>query len=77
MQLWHKDCFSIGSNRKKGGNQLFKRKLYCTNCSKEFEDDEGIYAKMKAPKHSIMVEIKAYLKKKSEIYCTDCFEQIK
>ncbi|WP_438313156.1 Fe3+ hydroxamate ABC transporter substrate-binding protein [Sporosarcina sp. FA9] len=56
---------------------MFKRKLYCTNCNREIEDDEEIYAKMKVPKHSIMVEIKAYLKKKSEIFCTACFEQIK
>lgn len=56
---------------------MFKRKLYCSNCNREVQDGEEIYAKMKAPKHSIMVEIKAYLKKESEIICADCFEKKK
>lgn len=54
---------------------MFKRKLYCSNCNREIQDGEEIYAKMKAPKHIIMVEIKAYLKKESEIFCIDCFKQ--
>lgn len=56
---------------------MFKRMLYCSNCNREVQDGEEIYAKMKAPKHSIMVEIKAYLKKESEIFCADCFEKEK
>ena len=54
---------------------MLKRKLYCSNCNREVQDGEEIHAKMKVPKHSIMVEIKAYLKKKSEILCADCFDK--
>jgi hypothetical protein len=43
------------------GYKMFERKLYCTTCGREIEDDEEIYAKMAAPKHKINVEIKAYL----------------
>lgn len=43
---------------------MFKRTLYCSFCNREVRDREEIFAKMKAPKHSIMVEIKSYLKKK-------------
>ncbi|MCZ2257756.1 Fe3+ hydroxamate ABC transporter substrate-binding protein [Sporosarcina sp. G11-34] len=53
---------------------MLKRKLYCSNCNREVQDGEEIYAKMKAPKHSV-VEIKAYLKKESEIFCADCFDK--
>jgi len=56
---------------------MFKRKLYCSNCNREVQDGEEIYAKMKAPKNTIMVEIKAYLKKESEIFCTDCLDKVK
>ena len=55
---------------------MLKRKLYCSNCIQEVEDGEEIYAKMKAPKSS-MVEIKAYLNKESEILCADCFDKEK
>lgn len=61
----------------KGGILMFKRKLYCSNCNREVQDGEEIYAKMKAPKNTIMVEIKAYLKKESEIFCTDCLDKVK
>ncbi|NEU31321.1 Fe3+ hydroxamate ABC transporter substrate-binding protein [bacterium LRH843] len=56
---------------------MLKRKLYCSNCNREIQDGEEICAKMKAPKHSIMVEIKTYLKKESEIFCTDCIDKEK
>ncbi|UOQ83607.1 Fe3+ hydroxamate ABC transporter substrate-binding protein [Gracilibacillus salinarum] len=52
---------------------MLERKLYCSDCNKEIEAGEDIYAKMKAPKHKIMVEIKAYLKKESDILCQECF----
>ncbi|SIT76161.1 hypothetical protein SAMN05428946_1229 [Edaphobacillus lindanitolerans] len=55
---------------------MFKRTLYCSNCNREIRDGEEIFAKMKAPKHIIMVEIKAYLKKESEIFCTDCISKM-
>ncbi|MGG3963974.1 Fe3+ hydroxamate ABC transporter substrate-binding protein [Heyndrickxia faecalis] len=54
---------------------MIKRALYCSNCGREIEDGEEIYAKMKAPKNTIMVEIKAYLKKNSEIFCKDCYKK--
>jgi len=54
---------------------MFKRTLYCSNCDREVQDGEEIYAKMKVPKNTLMVEIKAYLKKESEIFCTDCMDQ--
>ena len=54
---------------------MFKRSLYCSNCNRKIEDEEEIYANMAVPKHSVMIEIKAYLKKKSTIYCLDCFEK--
>lgn len=47
---------------------MFKRTLYCFNCDREIQDGEEIYAKMKAPKNTIMVEIKAYLKKKVKFF---------
>lgn len=53
---------------------MFKRRLYCANCNREIQDGEEIYAKMKAPAHTVMVEIKAYLKKESEIFCRGCFD---
>ncbi|WP_199171294.1 hypothetical protein [Sporosarcina sp. P18a] len=43
---------------------MLKRTLYCATCDREILDGEEIYAKMKAPKNSMMVEIKAYLKKR-------------
>jgi hypothetical protein len=36
---------------------LFKRKLYCSNCNREVQAGEEIYAKMKVPKSAGMVEI--------------------
>lgn len=63
--------------KNKGDVQVFKRTLYCSNCNREIQDGEEIYAKMKAPKNTIMVEIKAYLKKESEIFCTDCMDKEK
>ena len=60
---------------KKGGSQLFKRKLYCSNCNREVRAGEKIYAKMKVPEYAGMVEIKAYLKNESEIICIDCSKQ--
>ncbi|WP_210467870.1 Fe3+ hydroxamate ABC transporter substrate-binding protein [Sporosarcina sp. 6E9] len=51
---------------------MFKRKLYCSNCSREVQPGEEIYAKMKVPQYAGMVEIKAYLKNESKILCTDC-----
>ncbi|MFJ7969892.1 Fe3+ hydroxamate ABC transporter substrate-binding protein [Psychrobacillus sp. NPDC096389] len=56
---------------------MFKRTLYCFNCNREVQGGEEIYAKMKAPKNTIMVEIKAYLKKESEIFCADCMDKEK
>lgn len=58
----------------KGGHLLFKRKLYCSECNREVQPGEEIYAKMKVPQYAGMVEIKAYLKKESEILCKDCIE---
>lgn len=54
---------------------MIKRNLYCSVCGREVEGDEEIYAKMKAPEKMAMVEIKAYLKKNSEIICQDCYEK--
>lgn len=54
---------------------MIKRTLYCSVCGREVEDGEEIYAKMKAPKHIVMVEIKAFLKKNSEIICEDCYKK--
>ncbi|MFD0942781.1 Fe3+ hydroxamate ABC transporter substrate-binding protein [Savagea faecisuis] len=54
---------------------MIKRNLYCSVCGREVEGDEEIYAKMKAPEKTAMVEIKAYLKKNSEIICKDCYEK--
>lgn len=42
---------------------MIKRNLDCSVCGREVEGDEEIYAKMKAPEKTAMVEIKAYLKK--------------
>ena len=53
---------------------MFKRKLYCANCNKEIIGGESIFAKMPAPKNIVMVEIKAYLKKNSTIFCQACFD---
>lgn len=53
---------------------MFKRKLYCSECNREVQPGEEIYAKMKVPQYAGMVEIKAYLKKESEILCKDCIE---
>lgn len=55
---------------------MFKRTLYCSICNREVLEGEEIYAKMKAPKHSIMVEIKSYLKKESMIFCTNCINKV-
>lgn len=52
---------------------FIKRPLYCANCHKEVESGETIFAKMPAPKTIVMVEIKAYLKKNSSIFCEACF----
>lgn len=54
---------------------MFKRKLYCSNCSREVRAGEEITVKMKVPEYVGMVEIKAYLKKEGEIICKDCSEQ--
>lgn len=56
---------------------MFKRKLYCANCNKEIFGGEPIFAKMPAPKKIVMVEIKAYLKKNSTIFCQACFDSNK
>lgn len=52
---------------------FIKRPLYCANCDKEITGGETIFAKMPAPKNIVMVEIKAYLKKNSTIFCESCF----
>ncbi|ARF12797.1 hypothetical protein [Sporosarcina ureae] len=54
---------------------MFKRTLYCSTSNREILDGEEIYAKMKAPKNSMVVEIKAYLKKESDIFCSNCMDQ--
>lgn len=54
---------------------MFKRKLYCSNCSREVRPGEEITVKMKVPAHSGMVEIKAYLKNEGEILCQDCAKE--
>lgn len=53
---------------------FIKRPLYCANCGKEVVADETIFTKMPAPKNIVMVEIKAYLKKNSTIFCEVCFK---
>ncbi|WP_227677424.1 Fe3+ hydroxamate ABC transporter substrate-binding protein [Psychrobacter ciconiae] len=53
---------------------MIKRPLYCANCGREVSDGETIFAKMTAPKNIVMVEIKAYLKKNSIIFCEACFK---
>lgn len=53
---------------------MIKRTLNCSVCGKEFDNGEEIHAKMKAPEKMAMVEIKAYLKKNSEIVCKDCHQ---
>ncbi|SDI81715.1 hypothetical protein [Alteribacillus bidgolensis] len=59
-------------------NRIFKRKTAaCANCGKKIETGEEIYAKMRYPKRKIMVEIKAYLIKETEIFCSTCFKQEK
>lgn len=72
MKYWHK---WLKSNVIGGEMKMIKRTLYCSVCGREVKDDEEIYAKMKAPENVAMVEIKAYLKKKSEIICIDCYEK--
>lgn len=54
---------------------MIKRTLYCSVCEREVEDGEEIYAKMKVPAKTAMVEIKAYLKKNSDIICNDCYKK--
>ena len=54
---------------------MFKRKLYCSNCNREVHAGEEIIVKMKVPAYAGMVEIKAYLKKESEILCADCSKE--
>ncbi|WP_102336568.1 Fe3+ hydroxamate ABC transporter substrate-binding protein [Salimicrobium jeotgali] len=56
---------------------MFKRKLFCSECSREIQGGEEIDVKMKAPKKAIVVEIKAYLKKNSEIICKNCTDKSK
>ncbi|WP_144034783.1 Fe3+ hydroxamate ABC transporter substrate-binding protein [Sporosarcina sp. P18a] len=51
---------------------MFKRTLYCSTCNREVKPGEEIYVKMKVPQYVGIVEIKAYLKNESRIYCTDC-----
>lgn len=53
---------------------IIKRPLYCANCGKEVSGGETIFAKMPAPTNIVMVEIKAYLKKNSTIFCESCFK---
>ncbi len=53
---------------------FIKRPLYCANCGKEVNGGETIFAKMPAPENIVMVEIKAYLKKNSTIFCEACFK---
>lgn len=54
---------------------MFKRILSCSVCGRDIKDGEEIYAKMEAPSKKVMVEIKAYLKEKSEIICKDCCDK--
>lgn len=54
---------------------MFKRRLYCSDCNREVQPGEEIYARMKVPQIAGMVEIKAYLKNESEIFCADCSKQ--
>lgn len=54
---------------------MIKRTLYCSVCGREVKSNEEIYAKMKVPEKVVMVEIKAYLKKESEIVCKVCYEK--
>ncbi len=54
---------------------MFKGSAKCSNCGKDIDANEEIYAKMKYPKNKMMIEIKAYLEKNSEIICKKCFEQ--
>ncbi len=56
---------------------MFKRKLCCANCNKEIVGGEPIFAEMLAPKSIVMVEIKAYLKKNSTIFCQACLDSKK
>lgn len=55
---------------------MFKRELVCSVCGREVKVGEAIYAKMTVPKRTIMVEIKAYLQKKSDIICPECVKEI-
>lgn len=54
---------------------LIKRPLHCANCGRELSGGETMFAKMSAPKNIVMVEIKAYLKKHSTIFCESCFKK--
>ncbi|MET3576322.1 hypothetical protein ACFFIY_00720 [Bhargavaea ullalensis] len=51
---------------------VFRRSVHCTNCSREIRDGEEITAMMTPPDVNTMVEIRAYLNKKSRVLCNDC-----
>ncbi|MEK3890200.1 Fe3+ hydroxamate ABC transporter substrate-binding protein [Bacillus sp. FSL K6-3431] len=55
---------------------MFKKAI-CSRCEREIQESEEVYAKLNYPKHKVMVEIKAFLQKKSEIICKDCFKETK
>ena len=50
------------------------KRAVCSQCGIEIKDNEEIYAKMNYPKSKTMVEIKAYLQKKTEITCKKCLK---
>ncbi|WP_040228498.1 hypothetical protein [Bhargavaea cecembensis] len=52
--------------------QAYKRPIVCADCGREIRDGEEVTAVLTPPKMNTMVEIRAYLQKKSRVFCADC-----